>query len=427
MLPAHSDAQRASPLGAHLLPWLLHLRSAVIVVLSGSLVASRTTLGLDVNFAIALPVIAAMAASVVLQRRLSDPARAPQAVLFANVAFDIAAIAGVLAASGGAANPFSAILMVYVALAASLFPLRTTLALSAFAALTFGALFLVPMGPGCHMPVHEEAFNSHLYGMWAAFALGAVLVTVFLTRMRAAMREKDEELERLRLREEQADRFRALGTLAAGTAHELGTPLGTIFIAAGELAESDLPPDEVRARARMIADQVTRCRAVLTRMRSRDTGHSAGLADLATSVPSAVASWQRANPEANVLVRTLASSPVSLSQADLDAALAVLLDNALAASKAGGRGDAPIVVEVGQEGRAGWLSVTDVGVGLEEEAQRRVGEPFFSTKPEGEGMGLGLYVVRTLLEPFGGGLDVESHAPSGTRVRLRFGPVLEPA
>jgi two-component system sensor histidine kinase RegB len=281
---------------------------------------------------------------------------------------------------------------------------------------------LVPSAPSCHVETSAAAFDNHLYGMWGAFAVGAALVAFFLTRVRRALKDRDDELEALRIRADQSAKLTALGTLAAGTAHELGTPLGTMCVLAREIELGTLSLDEARARAKTIIAEVDRCREVVSRMRAG--GSKLGVAsdaDLGVTVPAAVATWRAAHPEVEIEIRRLEASSVMLSHSDVEAALSVLLDNAHAATQKGE--PSPIVVEAGSEQGCSFVSVEDSGAGIPAEAYGRVGEPFFTTKPHGEGMGLGLYVVRTLLEPIGGRLEIERREPRGTRVSIRFAPL----
>ncbi|KYF99363.1 hypothetical protein BE18_49485 [Sorangium cellulosum] len=112
-----------------------------------------------------------------------------------------------------------------------------------------------------------------------------------------------------------------------------------------------------------------------------------------------------------------------LDAADIEAALFALLDNALAALGPSPAAAGPIVVTVGDEGGAPVISVEDGGVGVPAGLTGRLGEPFVTTKAPGEGMGLGLYLVRTLIEQVGGRLTVSARQPAGTRVALRLAPV----
>jgi two-component system sensor histidine kinase RegB len=339
----------------------------------------------------------------------------------AGVFFDMIAIAIVLGASGGAANPFSALLFVYVALAASLLPSRITYLLAAFSALTFGALFLVPDDPACPACAAHEGggFSSHLYGMWLAYALGATLVVFFMTRVRQALEAQAAVVARLEKRAEEAAKLEAVGTLAAGAAHELGTPLGTIAVLAGELAESPAP--DVKAQGAAISAQIARCREVLRRMQpGAQKSAPIGEIRLGETVRTAVDAWRAAHPDTAVVVERADDVAVRLPAADVEAALTVLLDNALHATEEA-RSEEPIVVEATLSPDGPCMRVSDRGTGVSPELLGRVGEPFLTTKAPGEGMGLGLYVVRTFLQQCGGRLEITDNAPRGTHVAVFLG------
>jgi two-component system sensor histidine kinase RegB len=418
---ARSVAEDAAPedarLGSSLLGWLFWLRWVIVAILAAALPASAWWLGLPVSYAVAVPALVVLGvANLVFHRKPGAArARAPRTYLAGHVVLDVFAIAVVLGASGGAANPFSAILLVYVALAASMLPPTATFFIAGLAACTFGALFFVPGSASCHVP--GVSFANHLYGMWVAFALGAGLVAFFLTRVRRALQRREAELAELSRRAHESMKFAALGTLAAGTAHELATPLGTVAVLASELEHASL--EESRVHARAIVDQVARCRAVLERMRPGARPAEGGDADLATSVPLAVTAWRAAHPDVALEIRRATGALVPLAHADVEAALFVLLDNARAAGPSAT--GAPIVVEAGERDGVPFVSVEDAGVGIPDAALPHVGEPFFTTKSVGEGMGLGLYVVRTLLGQAGGRLEIEQREPTGTRIRMLFG------
>ncbi len=400
---------------------VLTLRVALLAILVAMLPAGERLLGFHVRYGIALGALAAaVAAHLVLARAwAARPApRAAEPPAWIGVALDLGAITAVLAASGGAANPFSALFFVYVALAASLLPARATFAITALAAGLFGVLFALPGGSCC--PSHPEngAFSAHLYGMWLAFVAGAGLVAYFSTRVRRALEQRDAELARLRRDGEQAARFAALGTLAAGTAHELATPLGTIAVLAGELRDTAAAPDAARA-AQTIADQVARCRDVIGRMQAGARRPAGSVTAVGPAVLRAVETWRAAHPTARVIAGTDVPEAVPLSADDVEAAVCVLLDNALFASERAGASE-PIKVDVSRDRDGVAIRVEDAGLGIPRDIGERLGEPFLTTKQPGEGMGLGLYLVRTLLEGVGGRLDVAPRQPAGTRVTLRL-------
>jgi two-component system, sensor histidine kinase RegB len=215
------------------------LRIAVCGLLLATLPFSERVLGFHVRYELAVPAMAAAVLANALLGRQGAPggARPPRALAL-GLALDLLGIFAVLAGSGGAANPWSALFLVHVALAAAVLPRGTTLALSSFAACLFLALFAVPSGACCPSHPQHGEFSTHLYGMWIAFALSAGIIATFVTRVRSALEARGREIARLRREAANNARFRAVATLAAGTAHELNTPLGTIAVLAFELAET---------------------------------------------------------------------------------------------------------------------------------------------------------------------------------------------
>jgi two-component system sensor histidine kinase RegB len=347
--------------------------------------------------------------------------RMPPRTLAASLALDLIGVFAVLAASGGAANPWSALFLVHIALAAAILPRGTTIALSALAASLFLALFAVPSGACCPNHPSNGAFSTHLYGMWFAFALSAAIIAMFVTRVRSALEARGREIARLRREAENNARFRALATLAAGTAHELNTPLGTIAVLAYELADQD-DIRFVKKHANAIGTQVERCRDVITRLQ-------AGAAKRAPMEPTAVqnmvlgavATWRAAHPQA--LVQTSANDMenvrIRLGAAEIEATVGALLDNAWFASRSV-EPNPPLTVQLDRDDEGPFIAVEDAGVGISTDLRHRLGEPFVTTKEPGEGMGLGLWLVRRTVEDAGGKLQITPGPNCGTRVLMRF-------
>ena len=420
--PAHAIVQR----------WLVGLRWVAFALLAITLPVDEQLFGFHVYYELALPVVALAAvvnvfATRVLGRTAEGKGAGPRTIA-AFVAFDLVAIGIVLGASGGAANPFSALFLVHVALAAAVLPATTTFALSTLAALVFAALFAVPAGSCCAAHARDGSFSAHLYGMWMAFVLCAGLVAFFVTRIRRALEAREAEVLRLRRDAEHASRFASLGTLAAGTAHELGTPLGTIAVLAGEMAGAELPASEMRAHAKAIAIAVTRCRDVISKMQAAAHASRAAATPLETVQAAArtVDAFCAAHPEIRVQLegaRGEAWSPIG--EEDFSSALGVLLDNAAFASKKAGS-PAPLVVRAERSADRVHVTVEDRGNGVPEALIERLGEPFLTTKEPGEGMGLGLYLARGLLEPVGGRLALENRAPRGARATIDLPLVAAP-
>lgn len=259
-------------------------------------------------------------------------------------------------------------------------------------------------GVGPNLPM-----SIHLWGMLVAFALTAGLVAFFVGRLQRVLRGRDDELQTAREQAVQHERFAALATLAAGAAHELGTPLGTIVVAAGELARdaramSDRPGWVEDAE--LIRREAYRCRSILDRLQ-----HHAEDVPTEIELNGVVSALRSRFPGVELEIRSgdqgarLVAPPDALTQA-----LSNLIGNALDATSK----DADVRVEVRTKAGQVEFRVTDCGSGLTEAAAVHAGEPFFTTKPVGRGMGLGLFLVRLLARRLAGEFRFETPVQGGT-------------
>jgi len=127
----------------------------------------------------------------------------------------------------------------------------------------------LPAATAASHHIEEEGFSPHLVGMWIAFVIAAGLITFFTGKISDALRKRDRDVLTLQEQVAKSERLASLVTLAAGAAHELGTPLGTIAIVAGELehyAGNIARNDAVLVDSRLIRSEVERCRRILERM-----------------------------------------------------------------------------------------------------------------------------------------------------------------
>lgn len=338
-----------------------------------------------------------------------------------NLLADIIALTALLALSGGVSNPFSVLYLVHITIAAVLLPSRWTQLLAVASALAYSGLAL---GHGW-LPelviVGHDRLGAHAWASWVAFVVGVAFVSTFSYRMSRALRRREAELQKSRADAEASERLVALGTLAAGTAHELNTPLGTIAILAAEL--SDQLEGDRRAEAEEIRKQVRRCKGIITSMLAPPGSHAAEEPEeikVAATVESAVLRWRegRPGPAPEVVIDPkVANAEARLPKEAFVRALENLLDNAYEATQS--RPVRSVRVELGP-GRDGelTLAVVDNGVGVPETLQGRIGEPFFTTKGPGAGSGLGLYLARHVVERQGGSMQVVSREGKGTRIIL---------
>jgi two-component system sensor histidine kinase RegB len=211
-----------------------------------------------------------------------------------------------------------------------------------------------------------------------------------------------------------------LVTLAAGAAHELGTPLGTIAVVSRELqhyASALTNGAELLEDAKLIRSEVERCQLILQRM-SADGAEPMGESSRAIQMGTLLDETLRHLPNgrrSGVSIdapesKKLLTLPVRATVQSLVA----LLQNALDA----GDGTAQVILKAHCAGEHLIFSVCDRGSGMTESVLRRIGEPFFTTKEPGEGMGLGTFLVQTFAERLGGDLSYKSASGKGTSATL---------
>jgi two-component system sensor histidine kinase RegB len=403
------------------LPWIVRLRWAAVAGQLATVAAARFAFGLPVPTAALLGVVAFTAASNGALAWLGARAASANALVALVLALDVLLFTLLLGLTGGPANPFSVLYLVPVALAALVFGLRWSIALAGLCAAAYATLFWwhVPIAweHGSHGAAHPGqggAIGLHLQGMWAATALAAGILGYFVARTAAALRAREAEVRRLARAAARDERLVALSALAAGAAHELGSPLATIAVAAREL-ERRAAGDALAEDARLIRSEVERCRQIVLRM-SGHAGAEVGEAIEALELRDLLAGLaQELEPAERTRLQVEApAAPLSLRapRAALARALASLVRNGLAASPAG----APVSLRTEQVGEAVRFEVVDRGAGMTPEVLARAGEPFFTTRPAGEGMGLGLFLARAIAEHLGGRLWLESR-PAGSGAR----------
>jgi two-component system sensor histidine kinase RegB len=335
---------------------------------------------------------------VVITRRRPPSPR----LVIASAALDLAALTGILAYSGGPHNPLLFAYLAWLALLAMVLPATQAWA-AAGAAMVLEAFVVYHPAASGFAP--EVMTPSHLVSHVATFDVSAAAITWVVTRLSAALRERDAAEREIQRRREVTDRLAALGTLAAGVAHELGTPLGAIQLLAEE-ARRHLDDGSAEAPLSTLVEQVARCRSILDRLRGRD-GPSAPEATL--DVARWIEEWRRAAPNVSVVSTGPDGARVAGSEESWRAALWVALDNA---RRAGGR---HVRVDIEEDEAMITLSVEDDGRGVDEETARHAGEPFWTGWG---GTGLGLFVARSFAQSVGGDVTLEPAPGAGARTRI---------
>ncbi|MEQ8952778.1 MAG: HAMP domain-containing sensor histidine kinase, partial [Gammaproteobacteria bacterium] len=253
---------------------LLLLRSFVTVVSSVGLYIFHFFSTMVIPLAFIVSLIAAVIVSVLAGYwRLRQDWAITYSELFFHVLVDVVFLFILVYYTGGVGNPLISYLLVLLAVAATLLP-RYYVYGFAIASILIYTFFLVLDLSSDHsmsaneMP-QETTFQLHLVGMWVIFLVSAILISVFITRMATAIRERELNLAAARENELRNEQLVAIGTLAAGTAHALGTPLSTMSVLLAELDKLDskaLGTDRVKQDISLLRSQVTRCKQSLSQL-----------------------------------------------------------------------------------------------------------------------------------------------------------------
>jgi two-component system sensor histidine kinase RegB len=362
--------------------------------------------------------VAAETIGNILLERWTAQGRVALGHLVGVMLIDAVVLSVLLDLTGGAFNPFSTLFLVNVALAAALLPGTWAWFLSIANLVSYGGLFFHEwlLAPGHHVGVEVTRNFMRIQGIWIAFCFAATFIVYFIRRIARALAERERELLVVRVQAERREKLASLATLAAGAAHELSTPLSTIAVVCKELRRSlAAAPDEVQKDIDLIRDQVARCREILDRM-SRHAGENAGEPFARVELAALAAAGMEGLPDRGRVERAAVVGPPRA----LGDAVRGLLKNAIQASPPG----VPVRLWMASDEGKVRLAVIDQGRGMDPDVLRRAGEPFFTTKVPGEGMGLGLFLTRTLVDQLGGEFKVASRPGVGTEARIEL-PAVE--
>ena len=331
---------------------------------------------------------------------------------FLMVLFDLLQLALLLYLTGGLHNPFALLMLGPVTVAANVMGLRPTLTIGAT------AIILVTVLAQFYMPLRtEQGFilrmpNLFVFGNWIALIIAVVFMSVYSHRINTEIRSMSDALSATHLALSREQKLTDLGGVVAAAAHELGTPLATIKLTSAELIEELDDRPELREDAALIREQADRCRDIL-----RDMGR-AGKDDLhLRQAPLSTVVNEAAEPH-TMRGKTVhfdegpgeggdLQQPIILRKPDIIHGVRNLVQNAVDFAREN------VWVETIWTDETITVRITDDGRGYPPQMLGRIGDPFVrrrrtesdrKARPEYEGMGLGLFIAKTLLERTGASL-----------------------
>ena len=330
--------------------------------------------------------------------------------LAGQLAVDLVAMGVMLYLTGGATNPLVSLMLLPVAVAAFALPARWVAGIAALAIGLYSFLMLYSLP----LPVAdvERATRLHLGGMWLTFVVSAVLLAWFVTRMTQALHERDLQLAAAREEALRDAQVVALGQLAAGAAHELGTPLATMNVLAGELAQDARLPEDAREDLGLLRSQIGICKDIVGGLTRKAGIERAGQRQSAQDwLQGLLARWRTLWPGAECTLDIISTGalPQLVTGTALEQGITNLLSNAAKLAPQGMR------VSLEWTDRLLRIAVHDRGPGFPPEVLRRCGaEPLpVVTARSASGSGIGLWLTRAAVERRGGHLILENRPEGG--------------
>ncbi len=389
---------------------LILLRWVAIVGQITAITVAQRTYGIQLElglcyFAVGISVMGNLTAILLFpeNKRLSEFEN------FLMVLFDLLQLAFLLYLTGGLSNPFALLLVGPVIISANVMSLRSTLIVGG------AAVFLTTLLALFHLPLRTEVGlvlvvpDVLLFGNWAAIIIAIVFIGAYSYRISAEVRSMSEALSATHMALAREQKLTDLGGVVAAAAHEMGTPLATIKLTSSELIEELDDRPDLREDAALIREQADRCRDIL-----RDMGR-AGKDDLhLRQAPLSTVIHESAEPHINrgKLVHFEegpgqggdVQQPSILRKPEIIHGLRNLIQNAVDFARSN--------VWVEAEWTQDWIviNIMDDGRGFPPQMIGRIGDPFMrrrraetdqKARPEYEGMGLGLFIAKTLLERSG--------------------------
>lgn len=390
------------------------LRWWLIGGLTGAVLSAPTFLAIPLPLVPLLPLLLLMAVFNLVVQWWRSSAEVRAADLAGQLAVDLVAMGVMLYLTGGATNPLVSLLLLPVAVAAFALPARWVAGIAALAIGLYSFLMLHSLP----LPIAdaERATRLHLGGMWLTFVVSAALLAWFVTRMTQALRARDLQLAAAREEALRDAQVVALGQLAAGAAHELGTPLATMNVLAGELVADPRLPEDARGDLDLLRRQIGICKEIVGGLTQK-----AGIERARQAVSAAcwledlLARWRTLWPQVTCAFEVAGEgeAPPILAEASLEQGVTNLLNNAAKIAPQGMR------VVLGWDAQVLRIAVHDRGPGFPPEVLRRCGaEPLPAVA---EGSGIGLWLTRAAVERRGGRLRLHNDAGGVATIELRWG------
>ena len=401
---------------------LARMRWAAVTGQTVTILVTRFVFGFEFPWVACLALVAVAAALNLTIHAKGRANRVREEVAFAILAFDIVQLGLLIFFTGGMTNPFAIFIMAPAVAASTVMPVERVWRLGALALLfvTIVAVWYVPLPWANGAPLTLPPL--YIAGHWTAIAVMIVFTLSYAYRAAEEARKLANALAATELVLQREQHLSALDGMAAAAAHELGTPLGTITVVAREMQRAMHPDDPLAEDVDLLRSQAQRCREILARLSQLGAEGDAHLARLPLSalVEDVIAPHRGFDVAIETGAEGPGPEPVMFRNPGVIYGLGNLVENAVDFARS------HVAIRARWDDETVGLEIADDGPGFSAEVLTRIGEPFVSRRPREtkeadarakKGMGLGVFIAKTLLERTGAGVTVANRSESSSDAR----------
>jgi two-component system, sensor histidine kinase RegB len=342
--------------------------------------------------------------NLALQIAFNPMQRLEPAYAAALLALNILELAGLLFFTGGLENPFSFLFLAPVLISATALPIRLTIALGVLAVVC--ALLLIYF----HLPLPWDGDDPltlppiYLIGVWLSIAVAIGVTSLYAFQVTEESRQLSDALAATELVLTREQHLTQIDGLAAAAAHELGTPLSTIFLISRELERTIADDSPMAGDLKTLREQAQRCRDILAKITQlSSSGAPFDRMPLSTLIEEAVAPHRDFDVAIKVRIAIgVTREPVGMRNPAILYGVGNILENAVDFARAA------VEVDASWNSETVEIVISDDGPGIAPDMLKRIGEPYLSRRRSTDdaesghgGLGLGVFIARTLLERTG--------------------------
>lgn len=348
--------------------------------------------------------------------------------MFAQLCFDVFILTCLLYYTGGTNNPFISLYLLPLLITAAMLSKPYIWSMAALTICCYALLFsiepnvIASSSPATAHAMHmataaKSIWNPHALGMAFSFLFSVIVLLLFVVSMAEALRQRQRKLTLAHEQSLRNDHVIALGALATGAAHELGTPLGTMAVLSKDMALENQHQPELLAQINILQSQIKRCKDTISQM-SKSAGELRAIGgkrvDIVAYFQEITDNWQQQHPATKLEVKLEhdALPPQVVIDDTFSQMMINLLDNA------GDASPARITLTLSFDAQSLHIQIRDFGAGLSAEVQANIGTPFFSSKNHGQG--LGFYLAKVVVSRMHGDISIENHSAGGAVVFIHI-------